>query len=191
MKTLPIFLAGFLLSVMTLIGCDSAVPEPATSRIRIFLTDAPRGEMVEANVLIERVELLGEGERVELLADDPQPFDLLTLQDGVTASLADVDVPDGTYHQIRIIVNEEATVVLDDGTVENLKVPGGTQTGIKLPLPALEINEDVVEITIDFDVSKSFVKRGNSGKGYIFKPVLKPIALSINGEDIDLDDGES
>ena len=119
MKTLPIFLAGFLLSVMTLIGCDSALPEPATSRIRIFLTDAPRGEMVEANVLIERVELLGEGERVELLADDPQPFDLLTLQDGVTASLADVDVPDGTYHQNRIIVSEEATVVLDDGTVEN------------------------------------------------------------------------
>ena len=82
-------------------------------------------------------------------------------------------------------------MVLDDSTEANLTEPNGNQNGIKLPLPALEINEDVVEITIDFDVSKSFVKRGNSGKGYIFKPVLKPIALSINGEDIDLDDGES
>ena len=49
----------------------------------------------------------------------------------------------------------------------------------------------MVEVTVDFDVSASFVKRANSG--YIFKPVLKPIALVINGEAValgEIADGE-
>jgi len=172
-----------------LTGCDSADPEAdGQSRVRILLTDAPVDDIVEAHVLIERVELLGEDERVILLADEPQPFDLLTLQDGVTVLLADLDVPDGTYHQVRIVVDETAMVVFDDGTEEPLKVPSGTQTGIKINLPDLVIDEDVVEVTIDFDLQASFVKRGNSGKGYIFKPVLKPLVVEINGDDIDLDD---
>jgi len=184
---------GLMLLPTAITGCDSS-PSPAVSHIRVLLTDAPLGEILEAHVIIERVELIGSGERVVLLADEAQPFDLLTLQDGVTAPLAELDIPDGTYHQLRVLVHEEASVVLDDGTVEVLKVPSGTQSGIKVPLPALEVNEDVVELTIDFDVSASFVKRGKSGKGYIFKPVLKPLALVVNGEAVALgeiaDEGE-
>ena len=190
-RTIPslVLMLGLILSTTALSGCDSS-QSSAESHIRILLTDAPRDEIVEANVIIERVELLGSGERLVLLADAPQPFDLLTLQNGVTATLADLDIPDGTFHQLRVLVNEEATVLLDDGTVETLKIPSGTQSGIKILLPQLVLNEDVVVVTIDFDVSASFVKRGNSGKGYIFKPVLKPDALVINGEAVDLDEEE-
>ena len=184
---------GLMLLPIAITGCDSSQSQ-AVSHIRVLLTDAPLGEILEAHVIIERVELIGSGERVVLLADEAQPFDLLTLQDGVTATLAELDIPDGTYHQLRVLVHEEASVLLDDGTVEALKVPSGTQSGIKVPLPAFEVNEDVVELTIDFDVSASFVKRGKSGKGYIFKPVLKPIALVVNGEAVALgeiaDEGE-
>lgn len=181
-------LLAFIVGIAVLPGCDSGDPETAgQSRVRILLTDAPLDDIVEANVLIERVELLGDGERVILLADEPQPFDLLTLQNGVTVLLADLDVPDGTYHQVRIVVHETAMVVFDDGTEEPLKVPSGAQTGIKVNLPDLIIDEDVVEVTIDFDLEASFVKRGNSGKGYIFKPVLKPLAVEVNGDDVDLD----
>ncbi len=184
---------GLMLLPTAITGCDSSQSQ-AVSHIRVLLTDAPLGEILEAHVIIERVELIGSGERVVLLADEAQPFDLLTLQDGVTATLAELDIPDGTYHQLRVLVHEEASVLLDDGTVEALKVPSGTQSGIKVPLPAFEVNEDVVELTIDFDVSASFVKRGKSGKGYIFKPVLKPLALVVNGEAVALgeiaDEGE-
>lgn len=177
------------LILLPLAGCDSADADteiPQDSHIRVLLTDAPLNDIVEAHVLIERVEVLGTGERITLLTDGPQPFDLLTLQEGVTAPLADLNIPDGTYTGLRLIVGEEASVLFDDGTVEALKIPSGSQSGIKIPLPALELTEDVVEVTIDFDVSESFVKRGNSGKGYIFKPVLKPLAVMINGEDVDL-----
>ncbi len=192
MKTLRHRLAlvlGLMLLLLAATGCDSAEPASETrqeSHIRVLLTDALADEIVEAHVIIERLELIGQGERVTLLADEAQPFDLLTLQDGVTAPLADLDIPDGTYTQLRVIVNEAASVLFEDGTVETLKVPSGSQSGIKIPLPALELNEDVVEVTLDFDVSQSFVKRGNSGKGYIFKPVLKPLAVVINGEAVNL-----
>lgn len=190
MKQFSFFLTamlGLALCLIALPGCDSSNADADhQSRVSILLTDAPADDIVEANVIIERVELLGEGGRAILLADEPQPFDLLTLQNGVTAVLADLDVPDDTYHQVRIVVHDEATVVFDDGTVEALKVPGGTETGIKINLPSLVIDDDLVVVTIDFDLADSFVKRGNSGKGYIFKPVLKPLAVEINGEDFDL-----
>lgn len=177
-----------LLTMMALSGCDSTdMDADNESRVRILLTDAP-ADFVEANVLIERVELLGEGDRVVLLADEPQPFDLLTLQDGITAILADEDIPNGTYTQVRVIVNEEASVLFDDGTTEALKIPSGSQSGIKMNLPTLDLDDDLIIVTIDFDVDASFVKRGNSGKGYIFKPVIKPLAITINGEEVLLED---
>jgi hypothetical protein len=183
------FLLGTLLLLAPLAGCDTSDPGPdAQSRIQVLLTDAPLDEIVAAEVVVLRVELLGEGDRVLLLADDPQPFDLMTLQAGVTAPLADLDIPDGTYHQLRVVVADTASVTFSDGEVEALTVPSGTQTGIKINLPALSVDEDVVEVTVDFDVEDSFVRRGNSGKGYIFKPVLRPLAVVVNGESMPLED---
>ncbi|HMB93219.1 MAG TPA: DUF4382 domain-containing protein [Rhodothermales bacterium] len=177
-----------LLTLTVLAGCDSnEVDADNESHVQILLTDAP-ADFVEANVLIERVELIGEDDRVILLADEPQPFDLLTLQDGITATLVDEDIPNGTYTQIRVIVDEEAFVLFDDGTTETLKIPSGSQTGIKMNLPVLDIDDDLIIVTIDFDVTESFVKRGNSGKGYIFKPVIKPLSITINGDDVVMDD---
>ncbi len=52
---------------------------------------------------------------------------------------------------------------------------------MNLPVFEIEGNDDLVVITIDFDAEDSFVKAGNSGK-YIFRPVLKPLSIKINGE---------
>ena len=182
-----LFLSSLVLLGATLAACDSSDSENETSRFRLLLTDAPIEDIVEANVVIERVELRGDDGTL-VLADTPQPFDLLTLQDGVTATLVDFDVPDGTYREVRLFVDEEAHVVFDDGTEERLKVPGGTSSGLKIKLGHLVIDEDIVEVTLDFDVRDSFVRRGNSGKGYIFKPVIKPLAVLVNGEVVEIAD---
>ena len=47
-------------------------------------------------------------------------------------------------------------------------------------IPAFAVT-DSTTLTVDFDVNDSFVKAGNSGK-YIFKPVLKPALLVVNGD---------
>ena len=148
-------------------------------------------DIAEAWVTIERLELVGD-DGVVLLSDEVQDYDLLTLQDGITATLADTPVPSGTYSQLRIVVAEASEVLLkDEETLVTLKVPSGTETGIKVLLSEFEISSDadLVEVLIDFDVAASFVKAGASGQ-YIFKPVIKPLSLEVNGIQEDLSEGE-
>ncbi len=152
--------------------------------MQVLLTDAPLDDVLEANVTIERVELIDSIGTTTVLLDEPLPFDLLTLRNGVTAELADLPVLASTYQQLRMVVGDSAYVLLTDSTTERLKIPSGESSGIKLMnLPPFHVEEgdDLVVITIDFDAEKSFVRAGNSGK-YIFKPVLKPLAIEIDGE---------
>lgn len=129
-------------------------------------------------------------------------FDLLLLQGGLTTPLTEaVAVEAGSYHQLRLIV-EKAFVVLagnlvdedwdgltfNDGTHEKeLFVPSGMQTGIKVNLlaPITIAENELTEVTVDFDVNDNFVIQGNpdpeSGagiKGILFTPVLKEIDRS-------------
>lgn len=169
------------------VGCDSA--SDTEGRVQVLLTDKPLDDVLEANVVIQRVELLDSLGEATVLLDEPMPFDLLKLRDGVTAELADIAVLPNTYSQLRMIVGDSAYVLLEDSTMEDLKIPSGESSGIKIMnLPAFEINDgdDRVVIIVDFDAEDSFVKAGNSGK-YIFRPVLKPLTLEINGEMAEID----
>jgi len=175
------------------IGCDDSSPEAAGSaRVQLLLTDAPFPfDLVsEANVVITDVMLKGGGADSVLLSDDAQPFNLLDLQNGVTAPLADLEVAAGTYSQLRIKVADSATVVLTDASEYDLKIPSGSQSGIKVLLGNIELADgDLAQITVDFDVEDSFVVQGNPDtpagiKGFIFKPVIKAKTVVVNGEDI-------
>lgn len=203
-KLLPFLLVPALLSAPALLtGCDSADdPNSGEGHLRIVLKDLP-DDLRSAFVTIERIELIGDvndeddldGEDEDgpfvIVFDDPLEIDLLTLQDGVTATLVDDEIPFGHYRQIRWYVGDDAYVVLEDGTEEetemDLKVPSGK---IKIALPEFDIDDDddFIELLFDFNVEDSFVERGNSGKGYIFKPTLKPERVLVNGIELDLDD---
>lgn len=191
------------LSVL-LTGCDltgASNEIEGEGRFRLLLTDAPADVMLEANVTIERIELMDTTGTAFILLDEPVEYDLLQLQNGATAVLADTLVPLGAYSQIRVIVNEDAHVVWDDLSTSTLKIPSGPQTGIKIVgFQALEIDDDddSAEVMLDFDAGRSFVEAGNSGK-VIFKPVIKVKSLELNDieievdeedEDGDTDDGE-
>ena len=178
-----------LLLFIGLAGCDSLADADAPlGRVQVLLTDAPLDGVAEANVTITRVELVGADSLAPVvLADSAQGFNLLELQHGVTAPLADVAVPAGRYQQLRLVVANDAELVLHDGSTKPLKVPSGATSGIKILLPDFEIDDenDVVSMTIDFDASRSFVEAGASGK-VLFKPVLKPLSLTVNGAEQDL-----
>lgn len=155
--------------------------------IQVHLTDAP-GDIAEAYVTIERVELVPSDEdSIVVLSDSTRRLDLLTLQDGVTETLADTTLPAGTYSQIRFIVGNDATIRLEDGSTPRLKVPSGPQTGIKIVVPEFTVSaeQDTVDVTLDFSVEDSFVKAGRSGM-YIFKPTVKAQSVLVNGEEEEL-----
>ena len=205
LQFVPRYLApSVMLLVMAaaFIGCDSAgvtggEAEAETGTLTVRLTDAP-GDILEAHVTIERVAIVstddsasGDADEggVAVLSDDPMTVDLLTLQDGVTAALGTVEIPEGAYSQIRLITARDADVYYEDvdGATQRaeLKMPSADETGIKINLQEFQIDEasDEVKVTLDFNVEESFVQRGQIGS-YLFKPVVRTESILVDGEEV-------
>lgn len=177
-------------------GCSDVSGPEESAQVRVLLTDAPSDYIEEAWVCVSEVYLQGgvedDAARTTLWTKgdgDSQCFDLLTLQ-GVFADLTGdeegVEVPAGTYNQLRLIV-DSASVVLKEGytfsdgvtTEMELAIPSGAQTGIKVQLlePVQAESEVLTEIAVDADVEANFVIQGNPEtpagiQGILFTPHL-------------------
>jgi hypothetical protein len=170
--------------------------EPGNGYVVIKLTDAPfpAGLVAEANVTIDWVQLIeydGEAGEQEIHESDSAyvmfalentvTFNLLHLNNGITAVLGEQEVPAGNYDEIRLHI-VDASIVLTDGTEYDLKIPSGNTSGLKIKMdPYLNLEDGgYAEVLLDFDVSRSFVVRGNIDKGkvngFIFKPVVRAVA---------------
>ena len=101
-------------------------------------------------------------------------YNLLDLQDGVTAVLTDpATIPVGKLQQMRLILGDENTVVVEDETFP-LGLSSQDKNGLKINLKSTPITEgDTVEITFDFDALKSIVIQGNDDDRFKLKPVVK------------------
>lgn len=163
------------------------------------ITDAPfpADLVAEANVTIDWIKLLKssddaeegeeenggeEGENssdVLIQLEEAVTYNLIELSNGQTAIMAEMEIPSGVYKEIRLHV-VDAGIVLTDGSEYDLKVPSGNSSGLKIKVePALEVEGGVTsEVLFDFDVSRSFVMRGNlkNLQGFIFKPVVRAVA---------------
>lgn len=191
LRRLPLLAA--IIGLAALVGCD-LMSSSGTATMRVELTDAPFPfEMVDsANVTITHVELVSESEGVVNITSDwtePQSFNLLDLRDGVTALLGEVEIQAGNYEQIRLVVEEEASVVMTEeagGAVYNLKVPSGTETGVKIPLHNLDVESgSYIILTLDFLVEESFVVLGDPStpagvEGFNFKPVVQLLEVEFD-----------
>jgi hypothetical protein len=198
-------LTGIALVLVLASACDLGSPvddvTAGEARIQILLTDAPADYIEEAWVWISRVYLIpGEEDPaqgppfVDLFNDPDAPlaYDLLTLRDGVIADLTgEVEVPAGTYRQLRMIV-ADAEVTLVDGyefrdgtTTRKLFIPSGARTGIKVNLaePITTEAGSLDVVLVDFDVNQNFVLQGNPDspaglQGVIFTPMLRELSRS-------------
>ncbi len=167
----------------------------STSKVQILLTDAPSDMIASAEVWISHVYLQGGvgepeedgGGRVDLFNDPESPhhYDLLDLQDGLTADLTGfVEIEAGLYQGLRLVVDSARVTLVEglefvDGTnTATLMVPSGSQSGIKVKL-----NDEIdaadgesMTPTVDFDVDRNFVIQGGRGqsaiRGILFTPVL-------------------
>ena len=164
-------------------------------RLVIKITDAPFPiDLVESTaVTITKVEIrkvcdsISDGNPYMVVSEDTMILDLLKLRNGITADLADVEVPQGKYDLVRLYV-DQASLKIKDGDSYSVKVPSGRQTGIKVFVkPALSVEGGLTsELLLDFDLSRSFVMRGNPHKpsginGFIFKPVIRAANISTAG----------
>src|SRR5690606_13728403 len=194
------FLCAMSLATLAFVGCSDddshSGDNQAMGRMTVQLTDAPFpfDLVAEANVTVFKVEArlkggdsLEDGSNFVVLMEEEIPVNLLDLTNGVTEELADIDVPVGTYDQIRVYV-KGVDVVLTDGRTFDLKVPSGEQSGIKIFIdPGITVAGGLsTDLLLDFDVSESFVATGNIDAvdgitGFNFKPVIKVSNLSTAG----------
>ena len=82
-------------------------------------------------------------------------------------------------------------VVLEDNTWQELKIPSGFQSGVKIVKGFTISENETTEIILDFDAMSSVVEAGNSGQ-WILKPTIKVGELKeysiINGRVTNIDD---
>jgi hypothetical protein len=187
----PAVLLLALATAFTLSACDGVMgtSSEGSARLNVRLIDAPFPfDLVDSVVVtIGGVEVIGDEGRVTI-ADDDTSFNLLDLRNGVSALLGSVDVPAGTYSEARLTV-DDASVYLKDGREFELDVPSGR---IKVLLDDLVVEDgQIVTLTLDFDVNRSFVVNGNPDtpagiKGFKFKPTIVP--ARVEHDDVDDDD---
>lgn len=166
-----------------LAGCEGGAG-PQMSHVFVRLTDAPAG-ITSASAWISTVYLVGgDGVPRDTITTGPsKEYDLLSLQGGVTALLGDQTIPAGDYQQLRLVV-DSAFVLLDGETDPRiLKVPSGMQTGIKVEWNGpVHIQPGQTVLTVDFDVSQSFVITGPTPpRQVLFKPVLHGVVQDVAG----------
>ena len=145
-----------------------------------------------ATVTINKIEIGNAGPNDTsafiVLSKDTVTFDLMQLRNGITQELINLDIPQGNYDMIRLYVTQASLKIKDQPVEYKVKVPSGSQTGIKILIaPSLTIEGGLTsELILDFDLARSFVMRGNMShsagvNGFIFKPVIKAINNSTAG----------
>jgi hypothetical protein len=190
---LPVLAGAFIAG-----ACDSPTGT-GSARLTLLLTDAPHEYLSSAVVDIGRISIRSEaGETV--LTEDGGVYDLLQLQNGVTAALTSTTIEPGSYSELRMVVRE-AELTLKDGftftdgtTTQTLRVPSGAQSGIKVKLfgageersRGVDVRPGETVLVVDFDVSQNFVMQGSAVKpagirSFSFTPVLRASVRDVAG----------
>lgn len=184
----------FLISVAMILfsGCTKTVDGPG--KLLVKITDDPFNiSFVEsATITINKIELRksGQGDNGQfiVLSSDTLTFDLMKLRNGRTQEVSNLNIPQGNYDLIRLYVDQASLKIKGQSVEYKVKVPSGSQTGLKLFIsPTITIAGGLTsELLLDFDLSKSFVMRGNMNhsagvNGFIFKPCIKVTNNSTAG----------
>ncbi|HEU4788141.1 MAG TPA: DUF4382 domain-containing protein [Flavobacterium sp.] len=174
------------LSLFSCNDTDDQNNNQVTSRLMVKMTDAP-GDYDEVNIEVLDVMIKGSSDSGDngwiSIGDKTQVgegkiYDLLKLTGGTNIMLTDSLIPSGHLGQIRLVLGDNNTVVVD-GQSFDLTTPSGQQSGLKLDVNQTLTGGTTYEFLLDFDVNKSIVDTGNSK--YILKPVIRVSTSEASG----------
>ncbi len=188
--------AGTLLCALAFAACSDS-SGTGTGMLSVRLTDAPFpfSEVSRVDVYVVRVDARQAAATDDEAADESSggwttvatpnaSINLLDLGDGKTMNLGATTLPTGNYQSFRLILDtDKSSITLKDGTQPDIKFPSAGHSGIKVILDQpIQLTENGSVMTLDFDIGRSFVARGNGAKnGFIFKPVIHAVAQDITG----------
>ena len=192
MKTMNILkklkVALFSIVLISFFGCNdsqSTDASMAAPTISIRLADAPGDyDMVNIEVIDVMIKMNDDSDDDNgwqtLDPINTGIYNLLELTGGINVLLVEkFQIPAGTLSQIRLVLGENNTVVMD-GEEFDLKTPSAQQSGLKI-----KVNEELLpgftyDFLLDFDVDKSIVVAGNS-ENINLKPVIRATTIATSG----------
>lgn len=154
------------------LGCGSGTS--GTGTLAVMLTDAPSDSVKSIFVTIDSVTAHSDQAGWVNVFQGPLTVDLLTLQ-STSMKLGQVTLPGGTVSQVRFVLTDNGPqyVVLDDGSQAPLKVPSGSESGLKLNGPFTVSACNKHTLVIDFDGKNSIAyHQTGSDLGWILRPVI-------------------
>lgn len=166
----------FALAVLTATGftsCsdDNDSNQEGTARMSVRLVDAPGDyEAVFVDVQDVVVKYNGSDNEVSIGEINAGVYDLLELTGGASVLLVDDELPAGSISQIRLILGDNNSIVVD-GETYPMSTPSAQQSGLKLNVNQTLEAGIFYEFILDFDVDESVVVQGNGN--YSLKPVIR------------------
>ena len=131
--------------------------------------DKTGGNVTAVWLDINKVKACGDDSGCQLVGGS-QRLNLLALDGQALATVADVALLPATFHQLRLVLGNDNTVVADGDTF-SLKTPSAQQSGLKIIGDWAVKAGFTTEIQLAFDVVKSI--HFNKGQGYMLKPTIK------------------
>ncbi len=187
----------FIMTLLLMTNCDdndSNNNKIETARVQLKLVDEP-GDYEEVNIEIVDIQYKSneDEENWESFIPEggyPINIDITELIAGNSLLLTDDVLPVGILKQVRLVLSDNNTLKIEgEDELIPLDTPSAQQSGLKLNLDEELKAGFVYSFILDWNVQKSIVKAGNSGK-YILKPVIKVNAEvssgSISGKVIEI-----
>lgn len=169
---------------------ESPSSDAATSSVTVLLTDDPL-DLEHAWVDIQRVYLQGgdANGRLVLFEGPTGWIDLLPLADDVEELVESVEIPSGSFGQLRVVING-AAVETGDGEIfatrgsdppgeepvtGTIGCPSCSTSGFKVLLQGRDLSllESTEIMVLDFDVEESFVHQAGKSGRWMLRPVIK------------------
>jgi len=160
---------------------DAPFPFSDVARVDVFVVrvDARKAEPTDAEAANESNQ-----DGWTTVATPNVSFNLIDLADGRTSNLGATTLATGTYNGFRLIIDpSRSSMTLNDGTQPAIQFPSAGHSGIKVKLDQpISLTESGSVMTLDFDIGRSFVMRGNDARnGFNFRPVIRAVAQDITG----------
>lgn len=194
---LAAILGAMALSILTACGGgggSSGTPVGSSGILQLALTDAPACGFDKVFVTLQKVRVHQSSTAAdadagwsEISVSPALRVDLLTLRNGVLATIGSTPLPAGRYTQMRLLLASNGgstplanSVVPTGGTEVGLTTPSATQSGLKLNVDITVKASELADFVLDFDACKSIVSAGNAGQ-FLLKPVVSVIPRLVSG----------
>lgn len=191
----PMLAAVAALSVGAACYQDEPLGGGGQNRIRVFLTDAPFpfDSVGSVNIYVVRIEATtsldtsaGAGtEPWQTIVEPHRAFDLLALQQGLTAAVGEGTLSAGEYRAVRLVINVDSSSIKwlsgADAVVDWTGFTGPEARLYALVESPVDVPQEGADIVIDFDLGRSFLYNLYGTGEFTFQNWLRAVNAAATG----------